>query len=362
MLNAEASRFIKELKESPVYAMSLGSKELFHSNFWAWLIEGDNKFAQVFFENNLPYENLKVEREQGNRDLTIWYDEKACVVENKLKSLPSKEQLEKYQEALGEKFGGGVLTGITEPPFELTNDEWHFISYSKIAEKLKVICEKSDKDIIKDNKDIIGKYCVMTEKISALLKNLCIADNKFIYENIEDLHKIRLHDIYMKLRAENFLEYFKREYKDEIQKLSVSPNGYELCMWTYFSKGKAGIDIKYCKEVSDGMRSIGVQIEHYQFRLCVEYRPGNKYAKEWIFNEFSSEANKWFDIDFEEHCNRTVFGKQTKMSPRGGNKYNSYATSEYTFVYQYFDIEEGMSYDCLCEKILEAIKKAQKHV
>lgn len=26
---------VMKLKDSPIYAMSLGSKELFHSNFWA---------------------------------------------------------------------------------------------------------------------------------------------------------------------------------------------------------------------------------------------------------------------------------------------------------------------------------------
>jgi len=40
---------IKALKDSPLYAMSLGGRELFHSNFWAWLIREDTQFINVFF-------------------------------------------------------------------------------------------------------------------------------------------------------------------------------------------------------------------------------------------------------------------------------------------------------------------------
>ena len=42
---------LNELKHSPIYAMSLGSKELFHSNFWKWLITEDFNFASVFFDD-----------------------------------------------------------------------------------------------------------------------------------------------------------------------------------------------------------------------------------------------------------------------------------------------------------------------
>ena len=37
------------LKSSLLFQMSLGSKELYHSNVWAWLIENDHNFVKVFF-------------------------------------------------------------------------------------------------------------------------------------------------------------------------------------------------------------------------------------------------------------------------------------------------------------------------
>ena len=40
---------IDKLKNNPLHYMSLGSKELFHSNFWAWLIDYNKRFVECFF-------------------------------------------------------------------------------------------------------------------------------------------------------------------------------------------------------------------------------------------------------------------------------------------------------------------------
>ena len=49
MTKEEILEKIEELHQSPIYAMSLCSKELFHSNFWAWLMEQDERFIELFF-------------------------------------------------------------------------------------------------------------------------------------------------------------------------------------------------------------------------------------------------------------------------------------------------------------------------
>lgn len=62
----------KFLKESLVFRMSLGSKELFHSNVWGWLIENDKEFMKVFipsFSDTSIIESVK--REECDRDLVI---------------------------------------------------------------------------------------------------------------------------------------------------------------------------------------------------------------------------------------------------------------------------------------------------
>ena len=120
---------IKFLKKSLMYQMSLGSRELFHSNVWAWLMEIDNNFIKVFFDDLdiMQYKVVKICREKYNRDITIWLERKNVnidrfvylVIENKIKTLPNIEQLEKYSEDLnGYRISKAVFTGLINPYLE----------------------------------------------------------------------------------------------------------------------------------------------------------------------------------------------------------------------------------------------------
>lgn len=93
---------IEYIKKSPIFAMSLCSKELFHSNFWAWLMEQDEAFIEIFFKNDNGKQLVGIGREDGHRDITVYrkndrsnHDEKSdvYVIENKLKSIPTEKQL-----------------------------------------------------------------------------------------------------------------------------------------------------------------------------------------------------------------------------------------------------------------------------
>ena len=86
---------IKELKNSPLYAMSLGGRELYHSNFWEWLMKKDKEFIKAFGIEDV--DNTTVTREEKHHDLTIHTaDGKIYIIENKIKSLASQEQLDRY--------------------------------------------------------------------------------------------------------------------------------------------------------------------------------------------------------------------------------------------------------------------------
>ena len=43
-------QIVEKLNSNPVFAMSLHSKELFHSNFWAWLFGHNVEYAKIFFQ------------------------------------------------------------------------------------------------------------------------------------------------------------------------------------------------------------------------------------------------------------------------------------------------------------------------
>ena len=108
------------LKNSVTFNMSLGSKELFHSNFLYWLSQTNKIFfldimRDLAGHSNDPFwweeSNFEVKREYHNFDLCICVkygnnNKRAnrqdkilmpvLILENKMKSLTNKEQLEKY--------------------------------------------------------------------------------------------------------------------------------------------------------------------------------------------------------------------------------------------------------------------------
>jgi len=97
------------LSSSPLFNLSLSSKELFHSNFLAWLAQHyPDFFVEICKELGCKADwsnaEWNVKREYKNFDLCITSDEKiVMVLENKVKSIPTKAQLDEYVEKLKKK-------------------------------------------------------------------------------------------------------------------------------------------------------------------------------------------------------------------------------------------------------------------
>lgn len=115
---------LDRLEQSSMFYMSLGSKELFHSNFLYWLsivdrdaflseLHGLAKVEKFWWEDSYPQDNIEVRRESRNFDLSVYvktYTEKnkkgeirkvetwipVLVLENKMKSMPRHDQLQEY--------------------------------------------------------------------------------------------------------------------------------------------------------------------------------------------------------------------------------------------------------------------------
>ena len=83
MKNNDLKQIADKLNNSPLFQLSLCSKELAHSNFWKWLIElntGDEErpchpfvkiFIPDFYDNEYEFEEVR--REEKHRDLSIHY-------------------------------------------------------------------------------------------------------------------------------------------------------------------------------------------------------------------------------------------------------------------------------------------------
>ena len=344
---------IKILENSLLYQMSLGSKELYHSNVWAWLIEKDPAFISAFFKevDLFRLTNIRVEREKHHRDIiiTFLYDgrKEYFVIENKIKTLPTKEQLKRYTENLdGYCLNRAVFTGIINPfngDVEIENNNmkmlWEFCSYAEISKRINEIAKKTNK-LTQEQILQVNEYCQIIDAMYNVLF-MGVEKNKGIlkYENNTQLEKIRLNHLAMKFKGFDFLSHLH-------DNLSVWGywEDFKLDKHQSFNNGKVTIDIRYSNrtEQSKQWLTLGVQIEEYQYRIMAE-KNSSEYSCEDVYNEFK---NSWF--------NR----KEKSISMK--KEYCKYQGEDYSFVYQYQDIDKNNnSYESLKKLIEEDLNIAQ---
>ncbi len=366
---------IQFLQNSLLYQMSLGSKELYHSNVWAWLIKQDHAFIKVFFpdfDENI-YEITEIERECRHRDLIIWLHKKGFlekeekyfyVIENKIKSLQSRNQLQDYTEDLWDnKMLGGIVTGIANA-LESDSEEitgknnvkiiWKFVRYDKIATEIQNIAINSQKPVIREKLCQIIEYFSIINSVYKIV-NFAVNRNKQVldYACDDSLHKVGLKDVFVKLKGADFMHYAQLTIKSQLEELC--PEGYNLFIGQSFHNGRATLDFRFsnweqnCKD----WLTIGIQLEGSQYRYLVER--GEKHNKDEIFEKFKGV---WFDGNFNpSEFKRTLFGKDTSMK----KLFDSYGDSsgEYIFVYQYYNVS-NQAYDNLLKNITKDLQTAKE--
>ena len=243
--------FVEKLNNNPIFQLSLSSKELFHSNFLAWLAEDKN--TQALFkkilstwlgEDTFDYNTdcMEIKREYKNFDFSICEkiinDKESktgrirLVLENKFKSIAYKAQLENYQkkvDALNEeadkaqckaklklnsaKFenwkGNAKLPKTKYILLTLAEDfldkeavkqsGWIIVTYADYSKTL-----HDNLDLVKDKfyKELLEKYCEFIDAFytytNNCLEQIKYTDNWEILKN-EDFSTLRCNDIWQKL-------------------------------------------------------------------------------------------------------------------------------------------------------------------
>lgn len=362
---------IASLNANPIFKMSLSSKELFHSNFWEWLFKRNIQYVHVFFPTLAFIKNEDIKREQNNRDITLWQSKKAYVIENKLKSLPNKEQLIKYQKDLGTKFGGGIITGIITPTFLDSTPGWEFFSYQRIGRKIRYIAE-----IIETNtfeRELIIRYADMIVQLADLIEStLENEQEKWALKKAQAYSKdIRMDDILLKLKANELCNYASNPCN---LKANRKEGIYELVLGVDFGHKKPIVDIRY-EQCIDNSRPnvIGVQIEGYQLRWVIQFdKPMDDHAKEDCFNEYLKKG--WF-FDYDKDRDKNIIrGHKTSMEikycsykgtyfPRTAKSSSKKKTKRpYTFIHQYYDIPDNITYKDLLSIVDSELSRAMSYI
>ncbi len=319
------------LEKNPLFQMSLGSKELFHSNLLAWIIsqKSQTKFVHKFLEEILKLENKIVkiiqypEREKKNIDLRFkleMEDEKQSqlwiIIENKVKSLPYKEQLvdceEKTREELKKELKNEnctieyYLVSLVNPAGEILPGNWKLIRYKNIAEKLRNSINEinPNSDEVLPFKSIIESYIDFIENLHHLSELLEIKDsgrNEFFdYTNRDKdkndrakFEKIRLHDLYLKIKHQQISDLIKRSIRDIENEAGIKvcdpwqnikvkdKNPPDISNGIYvnsgFSKNNGMVDFKYIPFTFE------INNEKVYCVFCIQLQGGQlRYALEFV--------------------------------------------------------------------------------
>ncbi|MDX9782799.1 MAG: PD-(D/E)XK nuclease family protein [Bacteroidales bacterium] len=327
---------IENLKKSPLFNLSLSSKELFHSNFLYWI--GHNypsEFGEIFskFLKIKPEDTCikDIYRERGNIDLSFSYlDGQEVLIENKVKSVPYIGQLAKYSEKHTNQ-KNYILLSLSEPMFlqsrksiKINEANWCYLSYSDLSEMLKTVTEKIDDEY---HIHIINDYCEFIDGL-VVINEYCKINEEDLFDfhsiNTNSLYRelidIRLHDFYLKKKYE-LLAY---EVYKKLKNLGKNLTDFSLPLnWDnetpiifmgYGMTRSLGLmDLKYL--ISKNI-ALGIQIQGEHYRMAVEDTTG-KIAKN-IKNELAN--GYWFDYS-KTFPNANVYPKAGKGFNKYGEKF-----------------------------------------
>ncbi len=214
----ELQQAVRRLHANPVLHMSLHSKELFHSNVIAWLVEAHPDLGQAvlapWLEQDPTQEVCRVRREHHSVDLVVELPgSRPLVVENKVFSLPDEAQLQKYDEvnlpAAGLAGATRVLLSLPDPGWPAWQD-WTWVSYAQLADQLETVgAVLGDRDAFAGQ--LLERYVQMVRDLLHVVDLTRVHDDAETValdaDRIELLRTVRLHDVVQKLRARRLLRH-----------------------------------------------------------------------------------------------------------------------------------------------------------
>ena len=419
---------LKTLQDSTMFHMSLGSKELFHSNFLHWIsivewkaflyiMHGLADVEKFWWEDKYSPDknNLEVRREFHNFDLSIYIldaeseatdgvtdDDSAdeivgnkkqkwipvLILENKMKSLPYKAQLDKYVEkAYKDYFAGkakeslvgkakttanqelNIGTGVCpitfillslldpslnnytyqyvikgkRPIFSISfSGEWKHKTYRNLITEISSIMSYfSGLDY-----DLIGDYCRFVGALCNLAGNEWKVDMNDQYINKickggDGERKLRIHDVREKIHYEQMLKLleakltnakisFKRFDKDDLKKTRTKGVLTNIS----FAHGIGLFEVQY---IVDNTWRLIIQVQGNRYcHMIINDKKNitNKKNKKPIFGSLLSGYEKFI----KNPNSATVPSWPNNV---GTPDYNKYGRYNYDNIYQWSEIPQG---------------------
>jgi len=351
----------QSLNASPMFNLMLSSKELFHSNFLAWFLKlaknspgtqmeqavidwfksvfgnsPDPDKDHLFNDDQFKVSIKDVIREKDHIDLQVFFvtDDQATgikkhllVIENKFKSLPYKEQLDKYRTFIDNKYPDHIrhyaVLGIQ--CFKNIEDGWWYpYSYFELT---------SMKNYPTGNKyfdSIIADYCQILEGknhdgLCALsLIKVDFNDNFNCINPISSqMEKLRLRDVYNKLIFSQL---------KTLLDVKLKAKGIKCETHFDFTNNQGLLEAKL--DFNNPKYSVGIQIQGGQYRQFIHGDYSDSDIDKWL-------AGKWFFQD-DEYLSKDL-SKPQKRAGLFNRNGEIFFGSFGNFRYRYLDIIHNQS-------------------
>lgn len=317
---------VNSLQSSPLFHLSLTSKELFHSNFLYWLgVTYRDLFKETF--SNLGCrtaawpEDWTVEREYKaaksiSLDLCVKGPGKNgkiyLILENKVKSIPNQQQLNRYVAIrnVAPTCDFVLLSLATDFPDKDQIDvnsggKWIVWNYGDLAAALDKALTSCGGNVSPFHKAILEDYIQMVRGLDGLFGHLTVDDNGRYCDNVSQVYaNLRMDDVYEKIRtsliAEKLRNRLKKEFpnqtidiKSELKIEEIGESNEKPLTKVYVDSGytnKQGVvDAKV--KINDRY-VLTVQIQGEQYRHAIEWF--NTVQDQWEQTQQEKLPSDWF--------------------------------------------------------------------
>lgn len=371
---------IEILKQSPMFQLSLSSKELFHSNFLYWLsIIDRHKFVEllnkvlniVHIDSN--WGSWSAKREWKHFDFCITSKEGEneiihLVLENKFKSVPNKTQLDEYFSKSDKCQHHILLTLVDDFPYKEDVKNWKVVNYKELSNSIEDVYGNLSgykSEIIKDYKAFVSAFHDLS--VSWRIEK----DNLFINTR-EEYGELRINDIYQKIIYGQLLANIICDLKLREQEV-VWGVGKKEMFEENMEKSKNHIYVNSGLTNSQGLLEIKVkldentavliQLQGRQYRRCIERKEGTlKNNYNWLCNEADNRIRDLFSYKLGEQplipypdglCNNGEPFK--KHDTAKNNKLDGFCKFGNTFIYQYIKVDDNVKVGTIIDAIISDI-------
>ena len=355
------------LRKNPIFRLSMSSLELFHSNFLEWLFDlnheaflkcfgltvsnpaactiereyhlGTTKLAtrknKQWVTDIAVFENADDKNEKKKKAAKTDKNKKLIlIIENKIKSTPSKGQLENQKDLADKKAKGckKVLLSLFE--YSGTLHDFDSVLYETLFGEIRKNYALHSKFV-----PYIKDYCDMLQRLQLIIDADSVVQDAF-GKNSTKTKFFTFHKDSLNLETCGIMDAFRKyqaaSLADEFENRFIEKNTTGLTMTCEHSLNNKHACATIAYKLNDRL-NVGVQIEHDQLRIF--FKDKNKGEK---FNIDKAQ-------EYWEEWLKTPLGK--------GKNQKEYCSYSESFIYRYVKLKGIITTDELCNRVEELLNK-----